>query len=672
MTISQEDALYDFLENVTEPFSLDDIAAFIRMVEPKRHGRLSTEITSFIDTRRIAFPLDGKRWLSRRGCFESLRFVICPSRLELLNGILIPGHRCIPFANPVLLPQEYSFRWRGQTIALTTTEGPPEDFYPYYSLFGEEYAPQYVARDNPGNEEAFNSDLYEDPGEVSIHTPDMRNIYREASFVPGDLFVVSTLDWKKGIFELEKADKTNFSEKELDTWLEAAKDGFTRSFEYLGAGASTEEQIAFAYWFGGERMRSLPAHTLEEFLGEKTDHIEVVPYGIETRFWYAGKDIPDRRDLEGVRSLPDRTVIEEILYRLGVPISEYVVQSFVRDALYQDDCNEGRIIERIIPCSAGLGSRDREYLADYILEVLKEFSATYSRFSDSKMAPIRTRVGELHTAVIELAIQLQKNSDVSWLPKHTFVVLSQIQGHAASILEDLDTDEALAHSELDAMDNSVDSMLDTYEDLKELIREATESFRKNNISLYTGNSGYSWRTVQISLGGTDIWRRMALPENFTLEQLRVLIQCLFGWSDDEGSFSADTPGSQDTFLKPDLTIGDLSSNKTGEFLCEFGTKWTVKIIILSRYQPGPEEGIRCLAGAGAAPPRFIDGPLRFRRFISALELGSDREQRLVMSELGREYDPESFDIDSCNRALKNAPLPFRGPAAGSGAGHEES
>jgi hypothetical protein len=263
------------------------------------------------------------------------------------------------------------------------------------------------------------------------------------------------------------------------------------------------------------------------------------------------------------------------------------------------------------------------------------------------------RVGELHTAVTELALQLQKSGDISWLPKHTFVVLSQIQGHAASILEDLDTEEAPPRPELDAMDNSIDSMIDTYEDLKELVNEATESFRKNNISLLAENDGSSWRTVQISLGGTDIWRRLVLPENFTLGELRVLIQSLFSWNGEEGRFSVDAPGGGETFLQSKLTIGDLSGGKTNEFLCEFGAKWTVKIMILSRYQPKPGEGIRCVAGAGAAPPRFIDGPLRFRRFISALEFGNDREHHLAMKELGREYDPEGFDIDSCNRALRN-------------------
>jgi hypothetical protein len=647
MTINQEDALYDFLENVTEPFTLDDVCAFVRLIEPKRSGRLGTEIASFIETRHIAFPLGGKRWLSRRGTFEKVPFVITPTRLEIANGILIPGHRCLPFANPVLLPQEYTFLRKEGRIPVTTTESPPEDFYPFYTLFGEEYAPQYVARDNPENESAFNSDPYEDPPEVSIHTLDMRNIYRETAFVPGDHFVVSTVNWKEGIFELERVDAKAWTKEALDNWADIAEEGFRASFAYLGPGSSTEEQIAYAYWFGGERMRSLPALTTEEFLYEITNHIEVVPYGIETRFWYAGKDIPDRKDLEGVRSLPDRTVIEEILYRRGVPISEYVVQSFVRDALFRSDNNLDAIISRIIPPSANLEGRDREYLADYIMEVFREFEENYSRFADTSMGPIRQRVGELHTAVVELAAKLQKSDmDASWLPKHTFVVLSQIQGHAASIMEDLDTDEVPPQSELEAMDNSIDSMIETYEDIRDLIDEALANFRKNNIGLWQKTEKpetSSWRIIQISLGGTGIWRRLVLPDSYTLYELADLICSIFNWNNEEISF---TVGDGKT------SIGELSRRGISEFLCEIGSKWTVKCIILSWYQAKPGERISCVAGAGAPPPRFIDGPLRFRRFISALERGSDRERKLAQSELGRDYDPEGFDIDSCNRAIR--------------------
>jgi len=101
---------------------------------------------------------------------------------------------------------------------------------------------------------------------------------------------------------------------DLDKWQKAAETGFENSFAELGPGASTEEQIAFAYWYGGQRMREVPAYSLEEFLYEKTNRIDTVPYGIETRFWFAGKEIPDCSNLQNYTVPPDRTIIENILY----------------------------------------------------------------------------------------------------------------------------------------------------------------------------------------------------------------------------------------------------------------------------------------------------------------------------------------------------------------------
>jgi len=234
MDPNQEEAIYEFLENEIRPFTLEDITVFVQSSDHRRNTKLIPEIAALLESRKIAFRLDNRHWVSRRGCFEQAAFVITPTRLELLNGILIPGHRCVPFANPLVLPHEYEFFCKGLPIPATTTEGPPEDLYPYYCVFGEEYAPQYIARDNPENESAFNSDPYEDPPEVSIRTLDMRNIYRELAFVPGDHFVVRTLDWKEGGFELEKINKDEWSQPALDEWFKAAEGGFQDSFALLG------------------------------------------------------------------------------------------------------------------------------------------------------------------------------------------------------------------------------------------------------------------------------------------------------------------------------------------------------------------------------------------------------------------------------------------------------
>lgn len=654
--------LYDFLENVTEPFTLEEVTAYVQMPESKRNNRLALEIAALIDTRNIAFRLDKRQWVSRRGCFEPVVFVIDPTRLELLNGILIPGHRCVPFANPDLLPNNYKFFWKGLPIPMTTTEGPPEEFYPYYCVFGEEYAPQYVARDNPENEDAFNCDPYEDPPEVSIHTLDMRNIYREASFVPGDHFTVRTLDWKGGCFELEKVGKDEWSQTDLYHWFEAAEGGFEDSFALLGPGSSTEEQIAYAYWYGGKRMRDVPAYSLEEFLYEKTDRIETVPYGIETRFWFAGKEIPDRKSLEGIAVPPDRTYIEDILFRKNIPISEFVILSYVRDALFRNENDIDQVINRVIPPVIHIEKAEWNVLADYISAAMEEMGERYSIFVDQSTGPIRQRVGELHTAVIELSTRLQKGEvDQSWLPKHTFIVLSQIQGHAASLLEDLDSDETPPDSELEAMDNSLDSMIETYGDIKELIDDARDNFRRNNLLVVRGGknetAGDSWRIIQISVGGTDVWRRAQVPGNCGLEELHRLIQTSLGWKNSyPHHFSSENSGSAGRKqLDEKIKIGELGGQGITEMLYEYGTKWNLRVIVLSSYQGGKDEAMRCVAGAGAAPPETIGGPLRFRKILTALESGSDMEKQAALHELGPDFVPGLFDMEKCNHDL-NSPF----------------
>jgi len=658
MTPNQEDALYNFLENVTEPFTLEDVTEFVRMMDPTLVENLPVEITAVIDSQNAAFRLDNRQWVSRRGCFESVPFVISPTKLELLNGILIPGHRCIPFASPIAMPHEYKFYWKGKAVPWTTTEGPPEEFYPYYKIFGEEYAPQYVAQDNPENELAFNDDPYEDPPEVSIHTLDMRNIFREAAFVPGDRFIVRTRNWKEGHFDLEKAGKDAWPQSELFSWFEAAEGGFEASFALLGPGASTEEQIAYAYWYGGKRMREIPAYSLEEFIFMKTDRIERVDYGIESRFWFAGKDIPDSKGLLGIAVPPDRTYIEELLLNIKVPISEYVVISFIRDAMFRNEKDINLVMNRIVPPIIHLDDEEWNVLADYVTDVTSDLRGTYTVFLDKGMGPIRQRVGELHTAVVDLAMRLDK-VDSSWLPKHTFIKLSQIQGHAANLLADLDADREPPKSELEAMDNSLDSMIDTFNDIKETIDDAMNHFRRKNLVLLrsdTDNSSLeSWWTVQISINGTDVWRRVLIPGARMLEDLHRLIQICLEWKNSyRHRFYTEGLGGMDrNNLDDKAKICEICDKGISELQYEYGNKWNIKILFLSSYKPGKKETICCVAGEGAAPPELTGGPVRFRKILNILDGGSDMEKQAALYELGPDFVPGLFDMEKCNRNISS-------------------
>ncbi|MCL2801993.1 MAG: plasmid pRiA4b ORF-3 family protein [Treponema sp.] len=660
MDLEQEEALYEFLENVSEPFTLEDVTIYVQASGQKPDKKLVAEIGAYLDARKIAFKQNNRYWVSRRNCFEQGVFVITPSRLELLNGILIPGHRCVPFANPLTLPHRYKFYWKGEAVPVTTTEAPPEDLYPYYCIYGEEFAPQYIARDNPKNEEAYNADLYEDPPEVSIHTLDMRVIYRESGFVPGDRFVVRTIDWKECKFEMEKAAKDTWSRADLDEWLEAAENGFEDSFALLGPGAGTEEQIAFAFWFGGKRMRDVPAYSLEEFLYEKTNRVDIVPYGIESRFWFAGKEIPDSKNLQNYTVPPDRTFIEELLYQKNIPISEFVILSYIRDAFYRNEKDIDNVINRLVPPVVHLEEAEWDILADYISDSMDDYYKSYSLFLDQGAGPIRQRVAELHTAVIELSAKLQKGEiEIVWLPRHTFIVLSQIQGHAAALLEDLAFDESPGDTDITAMDNSLDSMIDTYSDIKELINTAMDNFRRSNLTLIHGgkvseqSNGQLWRMIQISISGLDVWRRAIISHDCAMEELHQLIHISMNWNGSGNfKFYCETPNNTKEYLHNKVKLGDIDFRGKKELIYEYGSKWNVKVIIMSSYQPAKNEVTRFIAGEGAAPPEQIDGPRHFRRLLGFLEAGNNSEKQTAKHQLGLEFVPDVFDLDKMNRSLR--------------------
>jgi hypothetical protein len=659
MDLEQEEALYEFLENISEPFTLDDITVYVQASGQKPSKQLAAEIGAYLEIRKIAFRQDSKFWVSRKTCFEKAVFVIIPSRLELLNGILIPGHRCVPFANPLTLPHLYKFFWKGEPIPVTTTEAPPEDLYPYFCVYGEEFAPQYIARDNPENEESFNVDPYEDPLEVSIHTLDMRGIYRESSFVPGDRFLVRTLNWNDCSFELEKIGKDDWKRGDLEKWQEIAENGFESSFALLGPGASTEEQIAFAYWYGGQRMREIPSYSLEEFLYEKTNRVDTVPYGIETRFWFAGKEIPDITYLQNYIVPPDRTFIEDLFFEKNIPISEFVILSYIRDAFFRNEKDIDLVINRLIPPIVHIDEGEWDILAEYISESMEDFYKGYSLFLDKGAGPVRQRVAELHTAVIELSVKLQKGEiEAAWLPRHTFIVLSQIQGHAAALLEDLAFDESPSGSDISAMDNALDSMIDTFSDIKELINTAMDNFRRSNLTLIHGGKSSSlsaekfWRMIQISISGLDVWRRAIISYECTMEELHKLIQTGMNW---KGSlrfrFYCDKPDGGKEYLHDKKMLGDIDFHGRKEIVYEYGPKWNVKVIIMSSYQPANNEVIRFIAGDGAAPPEHIDGPRHFRRLLNFLEIGGSQDRQSARLELGEGFAPGVFNLDEMNRKL---------------------
>jgi hypothetical protein len=248
-------------------------------------------------------------------------------------------------------------------------------------------------------------------------------------------------------------------------------------------------------------------------------------------------------------------------------------------------------------------------------------------------------------------------------------VLSQIQGHAASLLEDLVFDDSPPESDIIAMDNSVDSMVETYGDIKELINNAMDNFRRSNLTIiHGGNSaGPLWWMIQISISGLDVWRRAIISHEITMAELHQLIQISMNW---KGKLrfrfccaapSTDEKTDNKQYLHDTIKLGDIDFHGKKELVYEYGSKWVIRVLIMSSYQSGKDEIPRFVAGDGAAPPEQIDGPRQFNRLLNSIGAGlsgggfsensASSEKQFALHQLGDDF-AQGFDLDSINRKLR--------------------
>jgi hypothetical protein len=179
-------------------------------------------------------------------------------------------------------------------------------------------------------------------------------------------------------------------------------------------------------------------------------------------------------------------------------------------------------------------------------------------------------------------------------------------------------------------------------------------------------------TITIADIEPAIWRRLLLREDLNFAQLHEVIQAAFGWTDshlhhfivgglvvgapefDEDGFNRyQTFEASEVFLH-DLLIDDRDQAKI-LYEYDFGDCWrhTISFDKLSFEQPG-ESYPMLLDGARSGPPEDAGGSPGYESFLEAWRDPDHEEHKAMRTWAGRAFDPEKFDREKTQKAIKSA------------------
>lgn len=172
--------------------------------------------------------------------------------------------------------------------------------------------------------------------------------------------------------------------------------------------------------------------------------------------------------------------------------------------------------------------------------------------------------------------------------------------------------------------------------------------------------------IKVTLRGSKppIWRRFQVAGDTRLSKLHDILQVVMGW-EDYHLYQFTIGGTY--FGRPDPDFGlDMESDRkvrlsqvvTGEkakftYEYDFGDSWEHQILI-EKILP-PEPGVRypiCLTGKRACPPEDCGGIWGYADFLEAIQNPKHPEHEDMLEWIGGEFDPEAFDLEEVNRALK--------------------
>ncbi|MBP1612698.1 MAG: plasmid pRiA4b family protein [Bacteroidetes bacterium] len=171
-----------------------------------------------------------------------------------------------------------------------------------------------------------------------------------------------------------------------------------------------------------------------------------------------------------------------------------------------------------------------------------------------------------------------------------------------------------------------------------------------------------------------VWRKIAVPADFTFLRFHEVIQEAFGWENDhlfefedkeyESSIRISIPSEDDfdfgvkTQHASKIKLSKIFSSNSPKLLYvyDFGDSWVHEIILEAITDDNQKRAV-CLSGKGACPPEDCGGIYGYEEMQKVFQTmpkseQADKYREWLDLEEDEVWDADSFNIDEVNTYLK--------------------
>jgi hypothetical protein len=178
-----------------------------------------------------------------------------------------------------------------------------------------------------------------------------------------------------------------------------------------------------------------------------------------------------------------------------------------------------------------------------------------------------------------------------------------------------------------------------------------------------GTPGVYRLTITLEGIRPAIWRRFEVPSTITLAKLHRVLQRVMGWRDTHlhhffvgarGVGVRDPESGDEVEDEKKRTLAEVAPvvGTKLEYVYDFSDYWRHEVLVVAIDPAGERRYPICLAGERACPPEDCGGRRGYEAFLTAIQDPSHEEYEETLAWAGGRFDPEAFDLESVNRALK--------------------